>query len=435
MKSAMNRMITLTLMAMLLIAMLLPTAALGETSAGDGIEKILSGMTLEEKVGQMMMPSFRIWKEIPEAGSAPNATVENADEQIPAVNITELNDDIRACIADYHFGGTAFYAENCRDAEQVLRLVADIQSANRASGGLPMLVAVDQEGSNVARLGFGTTGPGNMAIAATADAENARTMAAIYGEELRLLNINTDFAPVVDVNSNPNNPVIGTRAFSDVPELVSTFAGAFIEGLHSAGTIATLKHFPGHGDTDTDSHTGLPLINRSYEELKALDLIPFQSAVEAGVDMVMTAHIQYPQIEKQTYTSVSTGEEIYLPATMSRTILTDILRGDMGFEGVVITDALDMSAITDNFTDEDVLKLTINAGADMLILPGVKDTDLFQRNKDMVDTAIRLVRDGEIDEARIDASVRRILALKQKYGLLDGSAASARCRFRHSNSW
>ncbi len=247
---------------------------------------------------------------------------------------------------------------------------------------------------------------------------NAEMMAAIYGRELELLGINADFAPVMDVNSNPKNPVIGVRSFSDAPEVVSRYGISYMEGLHSANTIATLKHFPGHGNTDIDSHTGLPRIDISYDELKAFELAPFQAAIDAGADMIMTAHIQYPQIETGTYASVSTGEEIHLPATMSRTILTDILRNDMGFDGVVVSDALDMAAIQDNFTDEDVLRLTINAGVDMLLLPCVFDTNLFQRNMDMVDVAAKLVKSGEIDEARVDEAVRRILRLKQKYGLL-----------------
>lgn len=396
-----------------------PAAALGEAAYDDEIEAILSGMTLEEKVGQMMLVSFRAWKQIPEADSEGTETVENAEEEVPAVNVTELIDPIRECLENYHFGGTVLFAENCVDAEQVLRLVADMQAANQSGGGLPLLVAADQEGGSINRLGFGTAGPGNMALAATGDGENARVMAAIYGEEMGLLGINADFAPVVDVNSNPNNPVIGVRAFSDDPQVVSDFGGAFIDGLHDAGTIATAKHFPGHGNTNTDSHTGLPLIDRSYEALKAQDLIPFKSAIDAGADMVMTAHIQFPQIENETYTSVSTGEEICLPATMSKTLLTDILRGDMGFSGVIVADALSMASITDNFTDGDMLRLTIEAGVDMLILPGVWDSEQFRHVKDMTDMAVELVRNGEIDEARIDESVRRILTLKKKYGLLD----------------
>ncbi len=402
----------------LAIAMLLHVTAMGESAGEDEIEAILSGMTLEQKVGQMMIVAFRVWKEMPETGSDKNTTVENAEADIPQVNVTELNDEIRACLRDYHFGGTVLFAQNCRDAEQVLRLVSDMQTENQEGGGLPLLVAADQEGGTVARLGFGTTGPGNMALAATGDPENAEMMAAIYGRELELLGINADFAPVMDVNSNPKNPVIGVRSFSDAPEVVSRYGISYMEGLHSANTIATLKHFPGHGNTDIDSHTGLPRIDISYDELKAFELAPFQAAIDAGADMIMTAHIQYPQIETGTYASVSTGEEIHLPATMSRTILTDILRNDMGFDGVVVSDALDMAAIQDNFTDEDVLRLTINAGVDMLLLPCVFDTNLFQRNMDMVDVAAKLVKSGEIDEARVDEAVRRILRLKQKYGLL-----------------
>ena len=184
-----------------------------------------------------------------------------------------------------------------------------------------------------------------MALAATGNPEYARTMASIYGRELGLVGVNTDFAPVMDINNNPNNPVIGVRSFGDSPETVAEYGIPFMEGLHDQGTIVTLKHFPGHGNTDTDSHTGFPCIESTYEELKDFELVPFQAAFEAGADMIMTAHIQYPKIETDTYTSISTGEEVYLPATMSHTILTDILRGDMGFDGLVVTDALDMAAI------------------------------------------------------------------------------------------
>lgn len=406
-------MVVATVMAVLLVFAIHKSRK--ASFVGKEVDEILSGMTLEEKVGQMMLISFRIWKEVPEAAVP---TIENPEEEIPEINITELNDEIRACLHDYHFGGTLLFAQNCRDAEQVLRLVSDIQAENLKGGGLPMLVCADQEGGNVVRLDYGTTGPGNMALAATGDPENAAVMAGIYGEELGLLGINTDLAPVMDVNNNPANPIIGVRSFSDSPETVAEYGRAYIEGLHSAGTIATLKHFPGHGDTGTDSHTGLPCIDKSYEELRAFELVPFREAV-SGADMIMTAHIQYPQVETQPHTSATSGEEIFLPATMSKTILTDILRGDMGFKGVVVADALDMAAIADNFTDEDILRLTIDAGVDLLMLPQVTDTVQFQRNKDMVDTAVRMVRDGRIDEERVDESVRRILTLKKKYGLLD----------------
>ena len=389
------------------------TAAYAESTGIDPLAEIVTGMSLRDKVAQMMIASFRVWKEVPPEGEA------QPEEEPPKVNITELNDEIREMVSRDHFGGILLFAENFADAEQTLRLVSDLQTVNREGGGLPQVFFADQEGGRVNRISYATQGVSNMALGATGDPENARAMAAILGEESGLLGIQADFAPVVDVNNNPANPVIGIRSFSDDPQAVAEFSCAYMAGLHDAGIMAALKHFPGHGNTDTDSHTGFPLINSTYEELQSCELIPFKAAIDAGADMVMTAHIQYPQIEKETLPSVSTGEQVYLPATMSKTILTDILRGDMGFEGVIVTDALDMDAIAKNFTAEDTIKLTVNAGADMLILPAVNDTNRFRLVQDYVDTAAALVESGEIDEKRIDESVLRILKLKQKYGILD----------------
>ena len=377
----------------------------------DRITEILNQMTLEEKIGQMMIPSFRIWTdlrvELPE-GEEPEKT-----------NITELNDEIRECVKKNHFGGTILFAENFKDAEQTYRLVCDLQETNRKGSNIPLIVSVDQEGGSVSRVGFGTTGIGNMALAATGDPGAAKEMAAIHGNELKALGINADFAPVLDVNNNASNPVIGVRSFSDDPEVVSEYGVAFLEGMQGTGVISTLKHFPGHGDTDTDSHTGFPSIDKTYDDLKACELVPFRAAIDNGAVMIMTAHIQYPQIEKETYISTTTGEKVCLPATMSRTILTDILRGDMGFDGVIVTDALDMGAIADNFEFEDVICMTINAGADMLILPIITNTDLFEQTNGVVELTAGLVKEGKISEETIDAAVRRILTLKEKHGILD----------------
>ena len=401
----------LCLMTALLLAF--ATVSFAEKAETDSPEKILSGMTLRDKVAQMMIASFRVWQEVPAEGEAEPET------EPPKVNITELNEPIREMLGRNHFGGILLFGENFVDPEQTIRLVSDLKTTNRAGGGLPQIFFIDQEGGNVNRIGFSTQGVSNMALGASGETENAKTMAAIHGEEIRLLGIHANFAPVMDVNNNPSNPVIGIRSFSDDPQTVAAFGCAYLEGLHEQGVMAALKHFPGHGNTDTDSHTGFPLINSSYEELKTFELIPFKAAIDAGADMVMTAHIQYPQIEKETYLSVSTGEEVFLPATMSKTILTDILRGDLGFEGVIVTDALDMAAFADNFSVEDTVKYTINAGADLLILPGVRDTNKFKLTDTYVDTVVALVEKGEIDEARVNESVLRILKLKQKYGILD----------------
>lgn len=211
--------------------------------------------------------------------------------------------------------------------------------------------------------------PGNMALGAADDVNVTKEAASVIGQELAALGINADFAPDVDVNSNPANPIIGIRSFSDDADAVAKHGAAFVRALNDTGVISTLKHFPGHGDTDTDSHTGLPMIDKSYNELKANELVPFKACIEAGSQMIMTAHIQYPQIEKTTYKSVLTGEDIYLPATLSKTIITDILRGDMGYDGVVVTDAMNMDAVAKHFDKFDAAKLAIEAGVDILLMP------------------------------------------------------------------
>ncbi len=375
-----------------------------DSPATDKVAELLGKMTLEEKIGQMMIASFRIWQE---EGSSDKT------------NVTELNDTIRACLKQNHFGGTILFAENFKNAEQTYRLTRDLQSSNQQGSPVPLLICADQEGGLVVRVGFGTTGVGSMALAAAGDKDCAKQMAEIYGKELCALGINTDYAPVIDVNNNPTNPVIGVRSFSDDPETVARFGLGYMDGMSKAGVISTLKHFPGHGDTDTDSHTGFPLINKTYEELKAFELIPYKKAIDNGAEMIMTAHIQYPQIEKETYVSTSTGEKVFIPATMSKTILTDILRKDMGFDGVIVTDALDMRAITDNFAVEDVICKTVNAGADMLILPIVTNAELFKLTSGVVKLTADLVKDGKISESKINEAAERILRLKEKHGILD----------------
>ena len=392
------------LFLILTAVLLLLNVAFAEPGGEDELKALISGMSLRDKAAQMMIPAFRIWRR--NSGS-------NGE------NITKINDEILEMVSRDHFGGILLFGQNFTGVEQTLRLVSDLQTGNQTGGGLPLIIFADQEGGSVNRIRFGTQGVGNMALGATGDPEKARIMASIIGEEMGLLGIHANFAPVVDVNNNASNPVIGIRSFSDDPEIVAEFGCAYLSGLHDSGTMAALKHFPGHGNTDVNSHTGLPLINSTYEELKETELVPFQAAIDAGADMVMTAHIQYPQIETRTYLSVSTGEQIYLPATMSPTILTDILRGDMGFDGVIVADSLDMKAITDNFSVEDTLKLCIEAGLDLLILPGVTDMETFHLTDRYVDIAVELVENGEIDEARLEESVYRILKLKQKYGVLD----------------
>ena len=253
--------------------------------------EILSSMTLEEKVAQMMMPAFRTWTK----GKS-------------SLDVTKLNKEQEALIKKYPFGGVILFAENLKNADQSRDLIREIQAASlKGFSRAALLIAADQEGGRVSRLAYGTQMPGNMALGASGDPDAARQEAALMGEELSSLGFNLDFAPVMDVNSNPANPVIGLRSFSDDPEAAGALGAAFTKGLHSRGIISALKHFPGHGDTDTDSHTGLPVIDKSLEELRRCELIPFERGLQEA-DMVMTAHILYPQIETKTYISRRDGK-------------------------------------------------------------------------------------------------------------------------------
>ncbi len=371
--------------------------------AANGIRSVVSNMTTQQKVAQMIMPALRTWT--------------SGDDAVPA---TTLSDEQKAVLTKYSFGGVIIFGQNIEEAGQTTQLISSMQEANAMGGAVSsLLVSIDQEGGYITRLSTGTSMPGNMAIAATNDPDNAYLAGDVIGSELSVQGINVDFAPVMDVNNNPSNPIIGVRSFSDNPEIVSQYGARFIDGLHNNHVMAALKHFPGHGDTDTDSHTGLPLIEKTYDQLKNLELIPF-TQVASSADFVMTAHIQYPNIETGTYTSISTGEEVYLPATLSKTILTDILRKDIGFEGVIVTDAMEMDAIASHFDPMDAARLAINAGANMLLIPvDISSPDDIKELDDYINGIVAGIDSGLISMDCVNDSVYRILKAKSKYGLMN----------------
>lgn len=367
------------------------------------VQKMVSQMSTRDKITQMLMPDFRNWNV-------------NGQEK----GVTSLNPDIRAALKKYKFGGVILFAENVVGTEQTAKLTHDFQSTMIQSGNLPLLLSIDQEGGTVRRLGTGTSLPGNMALGASKDPKDAYNAGKITGDELASLGINTNFAPSIDVNNNPKNPVIGLRSFSSDPQLVSQLGTSFIKGIQDQGEVSAAKHFPGHGDTDTDSHIGLPVVNKSLDELNKTELVPFRAAAKNGVDMFMTAHIQYPQIEKETFPSKIDGKPVNLPATMSPKILTDLVRKDMGYQGVIVTDALGMQAIADNFGESDACIQAIKAGADILLMPTTlrSTKDLAKMDKIIADIE-DAVKSGKISEERLNESVTRILTLKQKRGILD----------------
>lgn len=413
----------------LLLALICPlgtAARAGSDTVTEGqnaIDAIVSQMTTQQKLTQLMMPSFKSYC------STDAMWYQVAPESL--VTITDLPAEIAEFLAEYGFGGALLNGDTCKDSVQAARLVDQLQAANARSGNAgQLLMGLDQEGGVICRLYNATKSPGNMALAATGNPDDARAMGELLGEELRAVGFHIDMAPVVDVNNNPENPIINIRAFSDDAETVSRYGAALVDGLHLGGAASCVKHFPGHGNTATDSHTGFPCIYATLDELERCELIPFAGCVAAGTDCVMTAHIQYPNIERETYRSISTGEQVYLPATLSQTILTGILRERLGFDGVIITDAMDMAAITDNFDPLDTARLAINAGVDLILMP----MDAYTRGglnafRRYIADVTAMAERGEISMDRVNAAVRRVLTLKQKLGLLsayDGSDLDAR---------
>ncbi len=350
------------------------------------IENAIANMTVKEKIGQMLMPDFRSW---------------NGED------VTEMLPEIEQLVDEYHLGGVILFRENVVTTEQTARFVSQYQEATEKFG---MLMTIDQEGGIVTRLQSGTDMPGNMALGATRSTELSENVGRVIGEELDALGINMNFAPVLDVNNNPDNPVIGVRSFGEDPQLVADMGVAYTKGLQSTGVAATAKHFPGHGDTAVDSHLGLPEVPHDKERLMEVELYPFQKAMEAGIDAIMTAHVTFPKIDDTKVISKKDGTEVSLPATLSHKVLTGLVREEMGFEGVIITDALNMGAIVDHFGTVDAAIRAVQAGTDIVLMPvGLEE---------VADGLLNAVETGEISKGRIDSAVERILTLKVKRGII-----------------
>ena len=378
----------------------------GEIDTSGDIASIVDSMTLRQKITQCFMMDFRKWN----------------DESGKTQDMTVLSDDVSEILAEYQFGAVILFSENIKETGDTLDLTKAMQRSAQSKGGLPLLIATDQEGGTVQRLGDGTALPGNMALCATGDTENAATAGRIIGSELRSVGINTTLAPVLDVNINAGNPVIGIRSFSDDADTVGDFGQAYIGGLRENSIIGCAKHYPGHGDTDTDSHTGLPVVDKSLAELEKTEFKPFQMAIDQGIDMIMTAHIIYPQVDDSKILSEKTGKKESRPATMSSKFLNGILRYGMNYDGVVVTDAMNMEGISKYFTEDQAALESLKAGADLICMPvtGVYDKNTFKRRINTVITRIELaVKLGTLDESRLDEAVTRVLTLKKNNGILD----------------
>ena len=303
---------------------------------------------------------------------------------------TELLPDERALLAERPPGGVCLFGRNVTDRHQAADLVAEL----RTVAGADLSVAVDQEGGGVVRLRDVPYPAGAMSLGAADDVNLTRRVAAATGRGLRSVGVNVDFAPVADVNTNPNNPVIADRAFGGDPAHVARHVTSFIGGLQEAGVAAVAKHFPGHGDVDVDSHLGLPTLRADEERLGRVELAPFVAAVDAGVAGVMTAHIVVPAWDDA------------VPATLSPVALRGVLRERLGFEGVVFTDALEMAAVAAQWRPGEAVAMSLRAGADMPVL-----TTGTAAYREMVEAVDRAEREGSLDPDELDRSVERLSRL------------------------
>jgi len=353
---------------LILIPLLITLFPVNALSLDVPVQAAISNMTLEQKVGQLLMVGFRG---------------------------TEPNEALRSLIQDMHVGGVILFSRNVESAEQLRSLTWSIQRMNPSH--TPLLISVDEEGGRIVRLfrNFPAM-PGNMAIGATRSPSLAYAAGRMTAANLGSLGINLNLAPVLDLKVKFTTDALRNRTFGETPDSVAKLGSAYIKGLQSLGVSATAKHFPGHGRTDVDSHLNLPVIKQSAETLKAIDMLPFREAIKSEVDVIMTAHVSYPALDRSG-----------APASLSKSIITNLLREDMRFNGVVITDDLEMKAITKKINIAEAAVRAINAGTDIILVSSNR-----RKQVSVYRGLLNAVRTGRISGERINESIKRIQKLK-----------------------
>lgn len=326
---------------------------------------------------------------------------------IAGLDGTEAGEEARRLVTETHVGGFILYKPNMTDAGQTVTLLNRLKEFNRPSG-IPLLLSVDQEGGKVSRLPVDIELPANRDLAAGGTPERARALGKAVGQELKAFGFNLDYAPVLDINSNPANPVIGPRSYGSDAKTVKLYGLAAMQGLREGGVIPVVKHFPGHGDTSTDSHLELPVVNKSLAELEKLELQPFRAAAEAGAEAVMAAHILLPRLDPD------------YPATLSPAIITGLLREKIGYSGVVITDDMTMGAIAKHYPLKDAAVRAVLAGCDLVLV-----AHGYSQVQEAAQGLKEALADGRLTWARVDESVARVLALKASRQLADTPVAAS----------
>lgn len=339
--------------------------------------KTIGQMSLRDKIGQMFVTGF------------------------PS---KELSSEMKEVIEQYKVGNLILFSHNVENKYQLGALVTEVQQWFMKHTGVPGFITIDQEGGRVTRMPKDATNvAGAMAIASSGRPENAYAAGRMTARELRALGINFNLAPVMDVNNNAMNPVINVRSYGDTAQKVTEYGIPMMKGLLDGGVMSTLKHFPGHGDTNTDSHIGLPAIEKTLEELEELELLPFRAAIAQGAPAIMSAHILFPRIEKSG-----------VPGTMSYTIITELLKEKLGFKGLVVSDCMEMAAIKRYYGTAEGALAAVKAGVDLVFI---------SHTPSVVIEAIHLIEEavavGDLDEAVIDAAVTKILAYKARYAVME----------------
>lgn len=330
----------------------------------DKIDVILENMSLEEKISQMLILEY---------------------------DSDYVDDNLKNFLNTTSPGGFILMKDNITTFDKTRQFVSDLKSNSK----YPLIISIDEEGGSVQRLKYlidasPTNIPFMYNVGLTNNSDLAYNVGKVIAEEVRTVGVNVDFAPVLDIYSNPNNTVIGKRSFGSNADLVSNMGINFTKGLEDNGVISVYKHFPGHGDTDTDSHVSLPIINKSVDDLKKIELVPFSKAIKNGAKMIMIGHMALPLVTNDN-----------TPASLSKEII-DILKNDLNYEGLIVTDALNMGALTNNYSNEEVYIKAIEAGNDLLLIPS-----------DGINT-INIIKD-KVSENRINESVRKILKFKYDY--------------------
>lgn len=338
--------------------------------------KDIKDLSIEEKIGQLLIIGF---------------------------NETKLTDEIKKMIRDYKFGNFILYSRNIKDIEQLNKLTRDIHNEVIKTIGIMPFITIDQEGGITCRIKEKSTFyPGSMTLSAT-DLSNSERIGHMMGKHLLSLGININFAPSLDVNNNPNNPIIGVRSYSDKPDIVSKYGNSLIKGMQEEGLIATAKHFPGHGDVEIDSHLGLPILPFNKERLDKIELKPFKLAIDNGIKNIMTAHIIFKEVDSQN------------PATLSKIILKNILRDELKYNGLITSDCMEMKAISDGITTPVGVVKGLKAGNDLVCVCHTKEKQI-----DSIKKIKQAIEDNSLTPEEIDEKIERILKYKnQIYSTLE----------------